>query len=197
MSSRRRADGTVGAATAVRPGRARVVAGTILIVAAAGAGLLAVRSPAGTPAWVLNRPVAAAAAVTQADLVPAEVVVPDATMLWPGATPPEGTATRPLAPGQPLMAADLTIENDPDARSVSLSLPPERLPQHLQIGDQVDVWLGAGNPRIVLAAVAVAGIAADPALATRAQVDVLVAAADAPSAVEAALAEDLVLVRRP
>lgn len=195
MSSKSRADGTVGA-VAARPGRARVLAGTLLIAGAALAGVLATSGSAGTPAWVLQRPVAASATVTAADLVPAEVVVPDAAVLWPGAVPPAGTATRPLPPGQPLLAADLAAEADPGTRTVSLSLPPERLPQHLQVGDQIDVWLGAGDPRLVLDQVDVADIGSDPALAARAQVDVLITSGDAPQAVEAALAEDLVLVRR-
>lgn len=179
------------------PGHGRTVAGVVLIAGAAIVGLVAGREPPGTPAWVLARPVAADSEVSAADLVPAEVRLPDGAALWPGGTAPQGVARRSLPAGQPLMAADLGPTPAGDVRAVSLTLPPERLPAALQVGDEVDVWVrGGGAPQLALTGVAVAGIQSDPALAQLAQVSVRVAAADAEAAVAAALADDVVLVRR-
>lgn len=174
-----------------------MVAGAALVVVAAAVGLATWdRGGGGTIAWVARHELAPAAPVTQADFDRVAVSLPDPGVLYPAATPPVGTAGRPIAAGEPLLAADVRPEAAADSVAVTLSLAPERLPAGLAPGAQVDVWTGPA-PRLVLSGVTVSHVASGSDLAGTAQVEVLVPTQTGEHAVAAALADEVVVVRRP
>lgn len=184
-----RADGTITQSR--RHSVARIVVGAALVVTAAAVAWAA--RPGTVPsAWVARQAVPQHSATDPSVFELAAVSVPDPAVLWPTTLPPTGRAVRTIAPGEPVLAADLDAA-DGHPR-VTLPVEPQNMPAELLPGDLIDVWSGGGATPLVTAAV-VQSVA--PADVGPGRVEIAVPAADVDSAVRAAATDRLILVRLP
>ncbi len=189
-----RADGTI--ADHQRMGRLRVGAGLGLVVAAAVLAWAAMSSGGSTAqAWVARAPVPESGVVDVAQFQLADVTLPEPAVLWPATTVPSGVTTRSIAPGQPLLGADLTSAAPAGLRRVTLPVDPDQMPEGLVAGDVVDVWTAATTTGPLIAGVVVQQVS-PPDIGTG-RVEIAVPADDVPAAVRATAAEQVVLARHP
>lgn len=185
--------------TAERRVRTRTFVGMGLVLGAAALGFATWdRDSAQTMGWVARHHVAATAPLTEADFDRAEVAVPDPTVLFASGTAPGGTAARAISAGEPLLRGDVRPAGAERTRAVTLTVAAERLPAGLQAGGRVDVWTGpAAAPSRVLADVPVAAVSDGSDAGGFAQIELLVPEDSGEQAVRAALADDVIVVRRP
>ena len=189
-----RADGTI--ADHHRRGRLRVGAGLGLVLAAAVLAWAATSSGGSTTqAWVARESVPESGVVEVAQFQLADVTLPEPAVLWPATTVPSGVTTRSIAPGQPLLGADLTSAAPTGLRRVTLPVDPDQMPEGLVAGDVVDVWTAATTTGPLIAGVVVQQVS-PPDIGTG-RVEIAVPAADVAAAVRATAADQVVLARHP
>lgn len=174
----------------------RVGAGLGLVLAAAVLAWAATSSGGSTTqAWVARESVPESGAVEVAQFQLADVTLPEPAVLWPATTVPSGVTTRSIAPGQPLLGADLTSAAPTGLRRVTLPVDPDQMPEGLIAGDVVDVWTAAATTGPLIQAVVVQQVS-PPDIGTG-RVEIAVPAADVAAAVRATAADQVVLARHP
>ena len=183
-----------GADPAERPGT-RLTVGIVLVAAAAVTAVMTAGDGTdGVAALVVTRPVAEGAVLAADDVRPATVQVPDPAVLHGPRLTTGVTASRTLAPGEPVLASDV-VPGHPDDRGVTIPVSPETLPAALGVGEHVDVWQPGRPSAPLIADVVVAGVT--PPDLGAASVEVIVGPADVATAVAATTTPDIVLARRP
>lgn len=172
----------------------RVVIGIGLVAAAAVVAFATHGGGAGVPALVAARPVAEGTALDAGALQQATVEVPDPTVLYQPPLAADVISARSLAPGEPLLARDVTTRR-PDDRRITLPIAAQAMPADLVAGERVDVWRPGQAATPLIADAVVAGVS--PPDLGDARVEIVVGPADIERAVAATTTPDIVLARLP